>query len=393
LGVTCLGGCGSSESNASASGAAGPGSSGGSESASSGDQSSVGGATSTSGSGGASSTQGASSSVGGAASGGGGGGGGGGGVPASANDVCVDYLLAYCEHVMTCAGEPERILDCLATYADGCPDFLFAEGSTRTVEGSVACAAAWRSLACDGATPGCATRGELAAGAPCVSHFQCASGACYAEPGTCGACAAEVGEGEPCDYTTSVCVPDLACVDDVCVETQPIVPFTPLDLGAECTAGGGDCGPNGCLSNDDGVYRCQLLPAVGEPCADGLHCADGAYCDEALKCQTLPGGDEPCGLAYPEMIYVCARGITCGDDGVSRTCIGPPGANEYCSSSCEAGLDCVCEDEFCGARYCKTVRLPGESCDGPADQCLASSCAGGVCVGAEPGLFEERCGG
>src|SRR6187551_2246553 len=66
----------------------------------------------------------------------------------SPTEVCLAYVVAQCVRRLECAGRPDMAEFCLAT-ATGCPDTVFADGSTRTVAGTKACTAEFATFSCE----------------------------------------------------------------------------------------------------------------------------------------------------------------------------------------------------------------------------------------------------
>ncbi len=114
--------------------------------------------------------------------------------------ACIEYMRGLCARTSRCYGEGAAFEECMLS-ARFCPDVMYAPGSTRTVEGTWACAEGWRDLACDAlpSYPPCATPGTRADGEPCIAAMQCASLACSAYGDACGVCSHLAADGEACD--------------------------------------------------------------------------------------------------------------------------------------------------------------------------------------------------
>jgi hypothetical protein len=317
--------------------------------------------------------------------------------------ACIEYLRGLCERSARCygGGEPTAFEQCMSN-AQFCPDVMFAPGSTRSVEGTWACADDWRELACDAvpSRPACAKPGTRAAGEPCIASMQCASVLCTAYGDTCGVCATIVGPGEPCDEATATaCDDDYYCSSEthVCTPASSgAEPSSPIPLGEECELGTSSCGSNDCRADGEGVYRCAPYPTLGQDCSEPKTCAFGdSYCDISQLCTAFPAVGESCGVdAFTGTARWCAADADCvGEAPEPRICQARPGPGEACTSRCTEGRLCQCDDSACETRTCTRWRYPGESCEVPGDRCLAGRCNAGVCrAGAERGLFDSVCG-
>jgi hypothetical protein len=283
---------------------------------------------------------------------------------------------------------------------DSCPDVLFAPGSARTVDGTLACADAWRALACEDNNPECAFDGTLPDGEDCVTGIQCASRYCTGGRDSCGTCMPTAELGEPCDDTLGPqCEPGLYChgTDRVCVLlTGPVVGG--LEVGEECDPTRSDCYPNLCLSDTAGVYSCQPYPTLGEDCSHTYSCAYGdSYCDPSFVCLALPAVNQFCGVdAGTGAEQWCAEGLVCDPSFVPAICLAAPaapGQGEACEETCQAGLTCRCVDDACESKTCQWARLAGESCASPEEACLMGECVDGTCeVIDRESTFDEVCG-
>lgn len=313
--------------------------------------------------------------------------------------ACIEYLRGLCERAVRCDGVPEYFDLCMAS-ARFCPDVMFAPGSTRTVEGTWACADGWRELACDArpSIPACATRGTRAVGEPCIASMQCQSQLCTAYGDSCGVCVEVGAEGQACDDVTVGCDDHLYCSSEtprVCVPTAgyPLAP--PLPLGAECEPSASVCGRNDCRADDEGIYRCSSYPTLGQYCGARKRCATGdSYCDISLVCTAFPALGESCGVdALSGNASRCGPDAMCvGEEPGPRTCQARPAPGEPCEGACAEGHFCQCDDSACETRSCTRWRYPGESCTSAGDRCLAGDCEAGTCrAHGERGLFESAC--
>lgn len=314
--------------------------------------------------------------------------------------ACLEYVLAFCEYSVRCSTSIENVIQCFERNSTSCPDVLFAPGSSRTVDGTFACADDWRALSCDLYQPECATAGTRTDGEACVTSIQCASRYCSGSSVSCGVCRATAKLGDPCDYAAEVfCEPGLSChlADFVCVTPADATTGGP-ELGEACDPGGLGCYPNACIPDDAGVYTCKPYPKLGEDCSTTLHCAEGdSYCDTTLVCLELPKVGYFCGTdAATGTAERCAQGLACDTLFYPPICLSPPaapGVGEPCEGTCQAGLTCRCSDDACDTEICLWARLEGESCSGANEACVMGECVDGTCVVSEaPSTFAELCG-
>jgi hypothetical protein len=184
-----------------------------------------------------------------------------------------------------------------------------------------------------------------------------------------------------------------------------------LAIGADCGLLGDVCELSAFCSTSEG--RCRDRALVGEPCGPDRNCRSGLYCpdytgangpvcadrekagDTCLdvagtdpcvaghfcslasgKCVKLPGPGDSCATNYQQDSGLCRAGHYCSADNL---CLSLPFQDEACSSDeqlCAPDFACVLGSE---QRVC-AERLPaGASCT-DAEQCLASSCSGGICA-------------
>lgn len=284
------------------------------------------------------------SAVGGASTGSGGGGTTTGGAAVTETEACVRYVEGWCEQRVRC-GLYSDFPFCMLRFAGACPDLLFAEGSSRTVEDVLECAETWQSWHCNVTiSPPCAMAGSAALGDPCINGSQCESGTCSGSIllDECGTCLQPKAVGEACE-SGDPCESGATCDTDTHVCTLSDLPEEDPEVVPR-PAGG----------------ICQLL----DVCEGGYYCA---FPPEGGTLECVPIPDERVGAGAP------CSGLT---------------------APCEDGTQCYCTDEDCTARRCFSYRKVGESCDDVAALCHgAATCASGVCVayGTE-GLFEALCG-
>ena len=263
--------------------------------------------------------------------------------------ACREYLTAACERRAECAGPTglDRCLDALAL----CPDYLFSDGSTRTVEGTLECAKAWRTLSCEnvetGIPPACSTPGTRQPGEACRFASQCESLACSGTDTTCGVCLRLAAAGETCDGVEVGCPSGQRC-SGTCevVQWSPHEVFPPKAAGEECQYGDVCIDGYMCLNDPMDEYlasvsRCQIPPGPGSPCAynvvGGIACASDSYC-WMNTCERRPAPGEPC-ASNSSVSTVCDVGDECED----RICIGILEEGEPCgaaSTRCAPGTEC-----------------------------------------------------
>jgi len=315
--------------------------------------------------------------------------------PQTETHACLAYVLAFCEQTARCHGSPS-VVSCYEANSVRCPDLLFAPGSTRTIDGTFECAEVWRTLACEIPTPECAAAGTLAEGEACVTGIQCASRLCSGNTDLCGSCLPSAGLDEPCDDSAGPqCVPGLRCdyTDSVCVPDVN-APSDPVEVGTECEPSSSVCYPNDCRADDAGVYRCQPYPTLGQDCSDPLTCAFGdSYCDITQVCLALPVAGEPCGVdGFTGVAQWCAEGFSCDASSGLALCVAIPGLGEPCGGACQDDLSCNCSDDACSSQVCQRPRFHGETCTPPQDACIGGDCVDGSCFVPEAeSIIAELC--
>ncbi len=309
---------------------------------------------------------------------GGQGGGQGGAITASNEfEACAAYTLAVCQRDVECGYFADPCDS--EELAMNCPDQYFSDGSTRTVEGLVACAEEWRTHPCDqvllGVPPDCVLPGTRAPGEACVFGSQCQTLVCGgtsldADHPQCFTCLRNYGSDEDCTVGGAVCPIGQNCDQTSKRCAVPTTAPEPIDIpglneecgsycadSLLCLAGFGElvgtCQPalpesgeacvyapgypealcaQGLSCNDDD--QCVALPAAGTLCSidDGGtgHCAEGAYCAYAMQCATPPSAGQPCGNDQDGHALACAAGSYCKGPGGESTCTALPEAGEPC---------------------------------------------------------------
>lgn len=310
---------------------------------------------------------------------------------ASQVSSCITYMQTACSRYLQCS-----INTSCDTISHTCPDILFSEGSTRSVQEILDCAEAWRSFDCDalqrGEYPECVRPGTRADGATCAFHGQCASDWCSRHSeGECGEC------------LTPVSLP---------MPTEPagpaLVPLPQLQPGDPCTNSQQCPGQHYCHATPPDMGECRPYPTLGEDCRQPRTCGGGTYCElEGLTCHALPGLGEPCGVdGWTGTAGWCAGGFVCERQSERvGTCVAVPEVGEPCviwtlenqstSTICKhpATCDTAVEPPICRAPI--RILEPGEACGTGPDVCHpASTCVDGICEPLESqGLFRDWCGG
>jgi hypothetical protein len=324
---------------------------------------------------------------------------GGANAAVTPNDVCREAVAAYCKRRDEC----NRGHTSCAAFAQLCPDYYFASGSTRTVASVRDCIPVLASMSCTDIEIGlpipCLSPGSRADGAPCAFDSQCQSLQCSGGT-SCGPCVATSKEGERCgsaqprgaptacdagDYcgSDSKCAPltnivhakegqacarfkapyvsctgDLYCLQDQSNGNETCV--RPLTEGQQCTRTPVPCAyPLECVYDfkadpNGGKGTCESIRSCGS-----VTCDEGSYCDRlnGSVCAPLPGMGMTC---RPLHGAPCAAGLTCtvpGDSWGDGKCL-PPGAGyqEPCDRYCNFW-------QTCRQGYCSYVSAV--SCDNP----------------------------
>jgi hypothetical protein len=319
--------------------------------------------------------------------------------------ACVIYTRAACNRRAICAG---------ASFGNGCdsvedlcPDYLFSDGSLRTIEHTLACAEEYRTFDCDalarGVSPDCTIGGTRPAGAACTFGSQCDSNECTGNGRECGICLGLVGPGADCAGTVS-CEGGYDCLEGVCAPAEPNPEWMPpvtVAAGLACDWGSTieacEAGSR-CVETDQG-YVCQPLPLLGEACTQPEYsiipnylCADGAYCASDFLCLAEPPIGAPCGIGYSggEPRLCALHGAFCEPE--TLTCQPSRQLGESCTSPadtyiqrtgpyCEMGLWCACTDPDCTTGECVEPRFEGERCGEPTARCEPDTeCRNGICA-------------
>lgn len=303
--------------------------------------------------------------------------------------ACITYMETACARYLQCS-----INTTCTTISHLCPDVLFAEGSTRSVQDVLDCADVWRTFDCEalqqGLYPDCVRPGTRAIGEACAFHGQCASTECSRlEAGECGECVTMVQtapQGPP---------------------GPVLVPLPSLNPGDPCT-GGNQC-PAGhhCAREGDARY-CKPYPELGEDCSDARHCVGGSYCElEGLVCRAMPVVGAACGVdGWTGTAGWCDSGLVCRRQSERvGTCVPIPEVGDPCvfyadestttieSTVCKYPATCDLELDPPTCQPPIRTLAPGDACGAGRDACHpASTCIGGICQPLESqGLFRTWC--
>ena len=291
--------------------------------------------------------------------------------PKTKGGACFLYAYDHCVRFAQCSATLTG--DCLDA-GDACPDLAFSEGSTRTVEGVVACARAWRAFSCEellqGRAPNCATPGTKPVGEACAYSSQCSTLACDRSLADCGKCADVVGLDQDCSGGKG-CLGSAVCNE----VTHTCLPSSLLDPTVAGICNGGLC-RQGSYCNT--AHVCVANPRPGQRCGGGVSCDyPRDYCTgQDGTCQPAPGAGQPCGVGASAGSRYCAVGTSC----VSETCVTLPADGEPCAfgNHCAVGFACDSQDiEVTGTCH---RAAKGEPCTPVNLNCAAGlSCDGGVC--------------
>jgi hypothetical protein len=271
--------------------------------------------------------------------------------------------------------------------------------------------------------------GQCAAGAPCLSHVDCASGICnfglcsdggLANGGVCSAnsaCASgvcnfglcipgELASGSPC--TTDAACRNGNCIAGLCIQ-QCGDGFCDgsefcgdSNAGLQCTTDCGLCG-NGtpCLANDvcaSGICNFGFCSAgelaAGAPCTTDLACRSGicagvciqdcgdGFCDGTELC-----GDSNAGLQCTTDCGKCANGTVCATNSVCASGVCNFG---FCHPGGLSNGNACSTNPACASGACNFGFCVANSSLGAGSPCTTGlACASGNCTA---GLCIQRCG-
>jgi hypothetical protein len=310
--------------------------------------------------------------------------------------ACRAYVTASCTRGAQCRGEPAPDPLC-SKFAELCPEYLFAAGSSRTVASTVECASALATQSCDDLLSGillpCQTAGTLQGGELCVSNIQCASRSCQGlEPEQCGSCTRiiDVTADASCAVSGATCPDSYICSASHCVRR--------LKIGDECGRDDGECNFDLRCAREDGQATGHCVAAtvatVDQPC--GALRSGNVSCARELYCKMGTGSSGVC-KAFAALNDACADYSACGPDAYCAftakgvgTCRAGAKAGERCADPvkydggsytvpCAARAECspdagVCLDPPGGN---------GAPCTGPLSSCeraIGLSCTNGKCT-------------
>ena len=290
--------------------------------------------------------------------------------------ACLAYVDAYCSRSIECLVDTAYTGRACFASQEYCPDLLFSTGSTRTREGTLACAEAWKTFSCDdfavGKSPPCATPGTRTAGETCLFHMQCASASCTVgnAPGQCGTCRGLATLDGPCSNTIA-CPDGQECPGTTCVNSRPMFWMPPSAAGESCSQ------YTGCLTG----YACLKETAtLGAP----------------AHCTVPPAAGATCGIDVSSVIPVCADGLGCG---AGNICTVPPKAGEPCNGAtyqtCDKDASCDTKIGRCVATSPADLpRGEGAPCGQAIGRCVPrTECRNGTCVATDAlTLFTDACG-
>ncbi len=239
--------------------------------------------------------------------------------------------------------------------------------------------------------------GQCAAGALCLSRFDCQSGIC--DFGLCS------DGGEP---NGSVCQTNGVCASGICnfgfCIGAPQAAGVPCTTDAACRSG--DCTAGFCIQrcNDgfcDGLEKCGDVNAGLECTVDCGLCGNGALCVSNADCTSgicnfgfciggnLPSGS-PCTTSLACRSGTCTAGLCiqrCGDafcDGVEKC--GDANAGLECTTDCGRcgnGAVCIsngdCASNACNFGICASNLPNGTPCS-TSNACSSGRCLAGLCA-------------
>lgn len=246
-----------------------------------------------------------------------------------------------------------------------------------------------------------------AAGAPCSSDWECATGLLCKGGGDYGVCGTPQAATEPCSssapcgeglycsgLTVSFCLDPSSAGNAYCDNDSDCSSDYFCDAASgQCTAklaDGTNCGSNrACLSGvcDTGTGLCLRRLAAGNPCSADAQCGTGGYCDStATDASTCFAITEVGAGARCDPIRVrCLAGLVC-EGGI---CVDNAISGGWCAGDAYCAAGEICKDYECVARVgvgaaCTTNRECVESafCDN-SDECAARAAVGEDCSAAD----------
>jgi hypothetical protein len=284
---------------------------------------------------------------------------GDGGIPANVDvaTACAGYALAFCTHFQTCNPRAfasnyfDSLGQCQTRLAQVCPSELSAPGTGRTASAIALCAQEVGAQSCAewmvGDPPSCYAKGSLANDAGCEYSSQCQSTLCLRSvtTGSCGSCAARIGDGGTCDRQQMNCQFGLICADncsgpaqnDQCGGSYGSTCVPPVLDGGACDKQHQCVGGLACLQG-----ACAPAVAIGQPCVTWNDCAGDT------SCITQSVGKAACEAnTHAAVGAACSIGGT-GQCTGSSLCSGPdgnPAAAGTCAPEATDGKTCTFNDE------------------------------------------------
>lgn len=211
---------------------------------------------------------------------------------------------------------------------------------------------------------GAIVHGSLSEGRACASDVECTSQRCSTNPADCtmacctGQCEVAASQpiaiGQPCDGATDSCMEGATCISSPSGDKRC---RARLPQGASCQVDA-ECDYNlGC------IQTCQPLPAVGQPCPNGVCRDEGVVCNSARMCAPggLPGAScvttADCSRFYEcDATKHCAGGPVLGE-GCMFDCFDRSVCNGICIAPLADGAFCGTptgrKDDLCQSHYCR----------------------------------------
>lgn len=298
--------------------------------------------------------------------------------PITAREACEAYLNAACTRYAEC-GQP---LNC-DNYLAYCPDYLFAQGSSRQVDDVLACAVVRRNQDCAevllGIDPPCATPGTGKKGDACDFNGQCESFRCTGFA-ACGTCLGLTPPNSGCPKAGDACGHNQTCPseDAGCVLRTAPPHLAPGDVCPQPDGGGLACPPDApCLGAGAkaDVGTCTVPPKSG-PCAYPIGAAQAGSCAYGTQC-VREDASAPNGLCAPG----AQLGETCGGAAQIACVDGLYCASGKCAPRLQVGAACTGVGECAVGAYCKLTAPSVGTCEpaaAPGAPCGASAADAGL---------------
>ena len=350
------------------------------------------------------------------------------GVDGAAAEIaaCQAVVDAYCSQLSSCL--PGFFTTSCAQARASCPNSIFGEGSTMTVDQANACAAQIASVSsCPEIQadfsgpinfysspplrifPACNAPGTRGQGDSCESNTQCASLFCASPEsnwasaitangldGKCGTCAAVFGPDDDCTAGLPAYAGGSVCpIGQGCDSTTKRCHT--INAGDPCISGLCAYGA-ACAANPDGgaIGICATEPPVGSQCIDApFPCANGGYCvfgddahDDGGTCAAaVPTGGDCTNNARATPACATAGNFCFSlDGGAQKTCNALPRDGQPClgGSTCDP-FSAYCDERVVGRETCRSLAANGQPCGvfpqtfadgGPTGGTATVNCAG-----------------